>query len=86
MKSGVSPQIRAVNTNSGVLSLELHSTRSEPVNFFGAQSSVAGGTSSHLGGNSPGMPPRGAGPGFAAQVGVTKNLCLSFFSAMSFLA
>ena len=55
--------IRAVNTNSGVLSLDFHSTSSEPVNFFGAQSSVAGGTSSHLGGHRPGMPP--VAPGLA---------------------
>ena len=54
------------NTNSG---LDLHSSSSESVNFFGAHSSLGGhnfrfgGTSSYLGGHGPGMPPRGAGPG-----------------------
>ena len=33
---------RAVNTNSGVLGLNLHSSSPEPVNFFGAQSSLGG--------------------------------------------
>ena len=52
----------AVNTNLGVLGLDLHSSSPKPVNFFGAQSSLGaqfsfGGTSSHLGGHSPGMPP-----------------------------
>ena len=62
-------KIRAVNTNLGVLGLDLHSNIPESVNFFGAQSSLGGGTifvwrgtSSHLGGHGPGMPPRGAGP------------------------
>ena len=45
----------AVNTNLGILGLDLHSSSLEPVNFLGAQSS--------LGGHDPGMPPRGAGPG-----------------------
>ena len=67
MKSGVSSKITkiwAVNTNLGVLGLDLHSSSPEPVNFFGAQSSLGGGhnfrlggTSSHLGGHGPGMPP-----------------------------
>ena len=52
-------KIWAVKTNLKVLGLELHSNSPEPVNFFGAQSSVLawgstifiwGGTSSHLGG------------------------------------
>ena len=70
MKSGVSPQkLRAVNTNLGVFGLDLHSKSPEPVNFFGAQSSLGGDTifvwgdtSTHLGGHGPGMPPRGAEP------------------------
>ena len=47
---------------------DLHSSSPEPVNFFGAQSSLGGtifvwgGTSSHLVGHGPGMLPRGAGP------------------------
>ena len=60
---------RAVNTNLGVLGLDLHSRSPESVNFFGAQSSLGGhnfrlgGTSSHLGGTAPECPPpRGAGP------------------------
>ena len=35
-------KIRAVNTNLGVLGLDLHFNSSEPVNFFGAQSSLGG--------------------------------------------
>ena len=35
-------KIRAVNTNLGVLGLDLHSNSPEPVNFFGAQSSLGG--------------------------------------------
>ena len=57
------------NTN---LDLDLRSRSSEPVNFFGAQSSLGGdtifvwgGTSSQLGGTAPVDPPRGAGSGFA---------------------
>ena len=46
MKSGVSPQkftkIRAVNTNLVVLGLDLYSNSPEPVNLFGAQSSLRG--------------------------------------------
>ena len=59
---------RAVNTNLGVLGLDLHSKLPEPVNFFGTQSSLGGaqfsfaGTSSHLAGHGPVMPPCGAGP------------------------
>ena len=48
---------RAVNTDLKVLGLDLHSSGPELVNFFGAQSSLRGHTSSHLGGNGPGMPP-----------------------------
>ena len=74
MKSDVSPQklqkIRAVNTNLGVLGLDLNSNSPKPVNFFGAQSSLGGGghnfclqgTSSHLGGGAqPRNTPRVAG-------------------------
>ena len=78
MKSCLSPQklrkkqflltnSRAVNTILGVFGLDLHSSSPEPVNFFGAQSSLGGGNfllggaSSHLGGHGPGMHPRGAG-------------------------
>ena len=63
-------KILAVNTNSGVLGLDLHSSSPKPVNFFGAQSSLGGrghnfrlgGTSSHLRRHGPEMPPLG-GPG-----------------------
>ena len=48
-------KIRAVNTNLGVLGLDLHSNSPEPVNFFGAQSSLAGHKQS-FGGHGPGMP------------------------------
>ena len=58
-KSTKVTKIRAVNTNFGVLGLDLHSNNPEPVNFFGAQSSLGGGggTSSHLGGTAPECPP-----------------------------
>ena len=52
---------RAVNTDLKVLGLDLHSSGPELVNFFGAQSSLRGHTSSHLGGNGPGMPPLALG-------------------------
>ena len=46
MKSGCEStkitKIRAVNANLGVLRVELHSSSLEPVNFFGAQSSLGG--------------------------------------------
>ena len=55
---------RAVNINLGVLGLDLHSSSPEPVNFFGHSPRLGGGhnfclggTSSHLGGHGPGMPP-----------------------------
>ena len=35
-------KIRVVNTNLGVLGLDLHFNSPEPVNFFGAQSSLGG--------------------------------------------
>ena len=50
------------NTN---LNLDLHSSSPEPVNFFGAQSSLGGGTI-FVWGDGPGMPSRGAGPALAA--------------------
>ena len=52
----------------GVSGLKLHSCGTEPVTFFGAQSSLGGhnsrlgGTSSDLVGHGLGMPPRVAGP------------------------
>ena len=42
---------RAVNTNLGVLGLDLHSSSPGPVNFFGAQSSLGGGHNFRLGGH-----------------------------------
>ena len=64
-------KIRAVNTNLGVLGLDLLSNSPEPVNFFGAQSSLRGAQFSFggaqaviWGGTAPECPPpRGAGPG-----------------------
>ena len=50
-------KIRAVHSNLGVSGLDLHSNSPKPVNFFGAQSSLEGGTSSHLGGTAPEFPP-----------------------------
>ena len=60
-------KIRAVNTNSGVLGLDLHFNSPEPLNSsghsprLGGTIFVWGGTSSHLGGTAPNCP-RGAGP------------------------
>ena len=63
-------KIRAVNTNLRVLGLDLHSNCPEPVNFFGAQSSLGeekfsfGGAQAVIWGkHGPRMPPRGAGSG-----------------------
>ena len=59
---------RAVKTNLIVLGLDSHSSNPEPVNFFGAQFSLEGhnfhlgGTSSHLEGHGPGIPPCSVGP------------------------
>ena len=54
---------RAVNSNLGVLGLDLHSSSPEPVSIFGAQSSLGGGTiivwggtSCHLGGTAQECP------------------------------
>ena len=54
---------RAVNTKLVVLGLDLQSSSPEPVNFFGARSSLGGaqfsfggGTSSHLRGTAPECP------------------------------
>ena len=52
---------KAISTNLGALGLDLHSSSPEPVNLFGAQSSLAH-TSNHLGRHGPGMSPRSAGP------------------------
>ena len=56
---------KAISTILGVLGLDLHSSSPEPVNLFGAQSSL-GAHKKSVGGawprNAPGMPPRGAGP------------------------
>ena len=54
-----------ITTILGVSGLELHSSCTKPVNFFGALSSLGGGgtifvwrgTSSDLGAHGPGMPP-----------------------------
>ena len=60
-------EIRCQYTKNTNLGLDLHSSSPEPVNFFGAQSSLEGhnfclgGTTSHLGEHGHGMPPRGAG-------------------------
>ena len=51
-------KIRAVNTNLGVLGLDLHSNSPEPVNFFGAQFSLGeGGTIFVWGSTAPECPP-----------------------------
>ena len=52
-------------TNFGI---DLHSSCPEPVNFFGAQSSLGGGTRTHLGGHGRGMPP--VAPGLIGEVPV----------------
>ena len=49
-------QIRAINTYLEVLGFDLHSGSPEPVNFFGAQSSL-GGTIFIWGGTAPECPP-----------------------------
>ena len=69
---------RAVNTNLGVLGLDLHSSGSEPGNFFGAQSSSGGGGGGHkqsFGGARPRNAPRGAGPSLikAAKASLMQN-------------
>ena len=65
-------KIRAVNTNLGVLGLDLHSNSPEPGNFFGAQFSLGGaqfsfgGHKQSFGGARPrNAPPREAGPACA---------------------
>ena len=61
-------KIRAENPNLGVLGLDLHFSSPEPVNFFGAQSSLGGHNfrlgwhKKSFGGHGPGMPPSGPGP------------------------
>ena len=69
-KSTKITKIRAVNTNLGVLGLNLHFNSPEPVNLFGAQSSIGGGHNFRLGGHKQlfgghglGMPP--VAPGLA---------------------
>ena len=69
-------KIPVANTNLG---LDLHSSSSEPVNFFGAQSSLGGAQSSFggaqaviWGGTAPSMPP--VVPGLTSQ---TSNLNLA---------
>ena len=71
-QSTKSTKITVANTNFG---LDLHSSSPEPVNFFGAQSSLGGaqfsfggGTSSHLGVHGPGMPSRGAGSAIRCMI------------------
>ena len=58
---------RAVNTNLGVLGLDLHSSSPEPVNFFGTQFSLGGhnfrlGAQAVIWGGTARNAPRGAGP------------------------
>ena len=59
---------RAISTNLGILGLDLHSSSPEPVNFFGAQSSLGGHSfrlgehKQSFGGARPQNAPRGAGP------------------------
>ena len=64
-------KIPEANTN---LALDLHSSSPQPVNFFGAQSSLGvgtifvwGGQNSHLGGHGPEIPP--VAPGLAEKYG-----------------
>ena len=52
----------AIRTNLRVLGLDLHSCSPEPVNFFGAQSSLGGGHKQSFGGAPPRDATRGAGP------------------------
>ena len=57
---------RGINTNWGILGLDLHSSNLEPVNFFGAQSSLGGAQAVIWGArprNAHPPPPRSAGPG-----------------------
>ena len=70
-------KIRALNTNLGVLGLDLHSIYPEPVNFFGAQSLLDGAQFS-FGGHGPGMPPRGVGPAAIVTKKDTMGLALIF--------
>ena len=69
-------KMRAVSTNLGVSGLDLHSNSPEPVNFFGAQSSLGGGGHNFRlggaqaviwGGTAPECTPPGAGPGFKTK-------------------
>ena len=59
---------RAISINLGVLGLDLHSSRPEPVNFFGARSSL-GGHKQSFGGVRPRNAPRGAGPALISTRG-----------------
>ena len=76
-------KIQAVNTNFGVLGLDLNFKSPEPVNFFGAQSSLGGhnfclgGPSSHLEGHGPGMPP--VAPGLVLDVSRVVQFFVVFF-------
>ena len=60
---------KAISTNLGVLGLDLHSSSPEPVNLFGAQSSLGAHKQSFEGGHGPGMPPCGAGPALTVTRG-----------------
>ena len=80
-------KIRAVNTNLGVLGLDLHSNSPKPLNFFGAQSSLGGaqfsfgGHKQSFGGHGPGMSPSGAGPDAIHEKAAKKaedELCLVY--------
>ena len=67
-------KIRTVNTNLGVLGLDLHSNSPEPANVFRAQSSLEGaqfsfgGHKQSFGGARPQNAPRGAGPGVEWEI------------------
>ena len=62
------------STKNPSLDLDLRSRSPEPVNFFGAQSSLGGGTIFVWGGTAPVCPPRGAGS-VASSLKDVKELC-----------
>ena len=72
---------KATSTSLGALGLDLHSSSPEPVNFFGAQSSL-GAHKQSFGGHDAGIPPRGARP---ALMGSRDWFQRSGFSSVEFL-
>ena len=60
---------KAISTNLGALGLDLHSSSPEPVNLFGAQSSLRGAHKQSFGGHGPRMPHCGAGPALMSTRG-----------------